>query len=216
MLRCGVPFVRHEPVAGILTVLLRHQPVARHFGDDGCAGDRHDLFIAVDDRCLGEAASGQAKGVEQEVDGLHDQLRDRAKPRLAGRLRDSDAINHANWNEGNSRRERVPPDIPRKLFARGCGQLLAVTNVAQPAKLLGDPINPRENNRTRCHRPSERPATNFVDPGEEPDTCSPEGAFRDEIGCPHGLEFMLDATFQRVNRGKLIIISRLTGAFAAA
>src|SRR4029450_4367946 len=136
--------------------------------------------------------------------GTDCEFRNRSEPCLARRLCYADPVDDCDRNEGDSGRKCVIPDVAGKLLPCHRWELLAVTNISQPAKLLGDPINTWENNGARRHRPGQRPATNFVNPRDELGAYFPEGAFRSEIGCAHGVASMLVSTLHDVNRSKLI------------
>ena len=91
---CRIARVIGPAISGILAIQIRHDPVARHLGDDAGGRDGHDLAIPFDHSlCRTGQIGWQAVAINQKVIGPAWKGRDRATHGEISRLKNIERIN---------------------------------------------------------------------------------------------------------------------------
>jgi len=88
----GIALVTAKAVARIEPLVLQHQTVALHFGDDGGGGDGEAAAVASDERLVGQGQVSQRTAVHEDVVRRRAQLLQRQAHRVVGGDGDADGI----------------------------------------------------------------------------------------------------------------------------
>src|SRR5678815_327054 len=113
MLPRAVSLVGRKPETRVFPIVVTHQTIAHHLGDDGRGGDRHGDPVPLDQRGLGDAHAGKRDGVDQQVIGSSGKCRDRTCHRQPRRIEDVELI-----------------DFP------GVRRALSLIHISEPTRLL--------------------------------------------------------------------------------
>ena len=70
VLLSAVSFVLLEAVMGPFAIKSFHDPIARHFGDDGGRRNRYGEAVSLHDGCGGDFNAGQLVAVDEQMIGL--------------------------------------------------------------------------------------------------------------------------------------------------
>ncbi len=160
VLRRAVSFVSGKAVFGINKIVGAHQAITGHFGDNGCGGNRDRMRVALHERFAAFArkdAKGEAVYEDEIGKGIN--LKKSLAHCFMRRLQNVDAVNHVGFNAAEADGKGFGPDTHFRSFPLSGRQLFGVPNAVQRKPR-------RQDDAGRQDRAGQRPASDFVNPGD--------------------------------------------------
>ena len=164
MLRRTVTFIARQVVAGVSLGQRHDLPIAPHLRHDAGRTDRQIAPIALHHRSLRDRQlRDRPVAIHRTEVGRRIELRDRSTHRQERRLQNIDPIDFRHRRRADTDRQRNCFDRFGKAFAPFGAQRFAIRDaeLTQPCH-----TSTIENHCRRCDRPEQRPATDFIDPGD--------------------------------------------------
>ena len=178
MLRRWVSLVLGEAVLGMPSVEASHPGVARGFGQDRGSGDRGDGGVALDDHPGWEGKSEVITPVGEHDLRRSRQLRKRAPSGKSERGAQSEPVKFARLNPSDRGCRCAIPNQGRQAAVFPMPELLAVTQIGQPARssITG------EYDSCSHERSGKRPPTHLIDTDYDFQTGAPVTKFMAAVG----------------------------------
>ena len=171
MLFGAVPFVGEKIVMRILSVVLGHQSIPRHFRDNRGCRDRHAKHVAFDDRADRERASRKGNCVNKEAIRLGSEPSQSATHCQASGFKDVQLIDFCLAGRTDADTDGTAGNRLIKFFTLGFCQKLGIITANQTAPAGQD-------DRRRHDRARQRAATGFIQPGDPPIPAAPGFEFK--------------------------------------
>lgn len=171
MLGRRIALMLAKSIAGMQTIVLVHQTVAGHFGQNARRGNREAQPITLDDCRLGTRQARHAEAVHQGMFGRFRESLQGHGHRPVGRPQDVGAVDFSGLELRKAKdnsvvrvqrgKELLPPTRSKALRI-----VKPVESRRQPGSNQGD----RQDDGSRHHGAGQRTAPDFVDPGDPCDS----------------------------------------------
>lgn len=177
MLGRRVSLMHTEIILGIALVIIHHQVIPRHLGDDGGRRNRNRQAIALDDGSLGRSSEGKGDRIDEDKIRWGRQRVDRPAHREPCRLLNIHGIDLACARNADPDSHSALSNVAIESLANCLCDLLGVIEARQLASAGQD-------HRCGNHGASERSPPGFIDTSDKPVSALASLCFK-EIGGFH-------------------------------